>query len=425
MRLRNRYSIFFGILLFLPIGIANAQFDQYTPPGGPQQPETREARLKRELSKARYHLGPVRLAPELSVHDVAYVRNLFAERGEPTSDTTATVSAGVRAYLHTGPKLIWIARVLPEYVWWQRRSEARRLNLSYGLEAVGLFNRVILGAAAARQEQQRILTPEVPQLANARSDQAQASAEVLLGDKLSTVVHAHETRYAGLVDKLAEADLRALAQLDRTEKTVRAGVRWRPRSGWTLGAGAERTQVDFAHAAVDDFSNEGTSPYLEAAIDRRRVFLEMGLEDRTADPQPGSRFAGFHGLTGNFGFGIKPERSLQMVVYGNRNLIYALSPLYSHFLDTREGLALSAGFGDHLTSRLFAETGTDRYTAVQGLAPRRTDDVLSYGMSLSFSVTERLIVVGQVTRSRYTSNQPGVGRSFTQGGITVSLGGDF
>src|SRR6185436_16755606 len=88
-------------ILFLLAGSAKGQFLLFTPPGGPEgRPETTKERLEREISEAPHHLGPVRIAPLVGFRDVAYVRDLFADGTRTRSDVTATVGAGLRAYLH-------------------------------------------------------------------------------------------------------------------------------------------------------------------------------------------------------------------------------------------------------------------------------------------------------------------------------------
>ncbi|HEY4590640.1 MAG TPA: hypothetical protein VII86_15545, partial [Thermoanaerobaculia bacterium] len=108
---------------------------EYTPPGGPEEkPESRQQELEHQVETARYHLGPVRVAPWATLRDIAYVRSLFTSSGvEQPADVTATVGAGFRAYLPNGAKATWIAQVLPEYVWWQKEVERRQLNGRYFL----------------------------------------------------------------------------------------------------------------------------------------------------------------------------------------------------------------------------------------------------------------------------------------------------
>jgi hypothetical protein len=424
MRLKSRFSVFSTFaLLFLLAGIADAQFEQYTPPGGPQQrPEAREDKLKREIDAAHYHLGPVRLAPDVGLKDVAYVRNLFAGESGGESDLTATATAGLHGYLHTGRKVVWVAHVQPDYVWWKKRVDERHLNLSYGIEGLGFFNHLFVGVSAARSEQLRILTPEVLQPTNAQTDQAQVTAELRLSGAFSSFVTALQTRESGLVDN-TEADprLRALALLDRTERVVRGGVRWRPREGWTIGFGAERSQVDFDRTAADS-SNAGTAPVVELLIDRNRIFFLSDLALRSLAARQGSRFVAFDGITGKTAVAVRVGSDLELWAYGDRNLVYSLSQFSPYLDDRRFGLAVAVTANRRILSRFFAETGDERYVSFAANEAQRRDDVSAVGGSVRFLVTETLSVIAQVVHTRYDSNISGADRSYTSGGVSITLG---
>src|SRR6185295_20290484 len=101
MRLKIRASM--TLILCLLAGDVRAQFLKYTPPGGPEEtPESRQADIERQVEEARYHLGPVRIAPWASLRDIAYVRNVFTTGAELPADVTATLGLGLRAYLRNG-----------------------------------------------------------------------------------------------------------------------------------------------------------------------------------------------------------------------------------------------------------------------------------------------------------------------------------
>lgn len=171
IRLKTRASM--KVLRLAALGLAafgltaksaGAQFLQYTPPGGPEvRPESRQDELKRELAEARYHLGPVRIAPWFSLHDIAYVQSVLTTGGEQLpNDLTATFGAGFRAYLHNGPKAIWTAQVLPEYVFWLHQTDRRQLDGRYQLGYNAYFNHLTVEAKAGREQLQQLVTPEVP-----------------------------------------------------------------------------------------------------------------------------------------------------------------------------------------------------------------------------------------------------------------------
>ncbi|HYU35365.1 MAG TPA: hypothetical protein VEW48_24700 [Thermoanaerobaculia bacterium] len=423
--MRFKVRVWIGILSLLACS-AKGQFLLFTPPGGPEsRPETIEDRLDREIRQAPYHLGPVRIAPLVGFRDVAYVRDLFSNTTNSGGDLTATLGAGARGYLHTGSKVIWVGQVLPEYVWWQKRADARRLNLSEGLEMVSLLNRLTVDAAASRIEQQRIVTPEVPELVDAATEVGRLDVELKLTSKLRPFVSARRTRQEGLVEDRHDDPLaQRIALLDRNDHVLRAGLHWIPRTGWIIGVGAERSRVDFDRAALDS-SNEGTAPVLELTLDRPHIFFHTDLAARSLTATSGSRFVDYDGVTGSASVNVVPRSSFQVWLYANRELLYSVSPDYPYLQDERVGLALGSELGRRVVSRVFVETGDDKYTAFSPAAPERSDDLTAYGGSLRFTITETLALSLQATRLELASNQSGFNRSYTSGSLTFSLRGNL
>jgi hypothetical protein len=410
-----------GILFLIAVS-AKGQFLQFSDPGGPEsRPETPKERLEREIAEAPWRLGPLRAAPLVGIRDVAYVRDLLGGTGR--SDVTVTAGAGVRAYLHTGRKVAWIGQVVPEYVWWQNAEDARRLNLSYGIETLGLFNRLTVDAAFSRLEQQRILTPEVTLPVNAGSDRGRLDAELEATGKLFPFILARWNRQEGLVDDRDDPRIETLQLLDREERVARGGVRWRPRTGWTIGLAVERSEVDFDRAELDS-SNEGTAPVLELVVDRRQLFFSADLAARSLTAREGSRFVDFDGVTGVVSLNLWPEARTQLWIYANRNLVYSLTPEYPYLDDERIGISAGTGFGRRIFVRGYVETGSNDYVAAPSAA-RRRDDLVAFGGSVRFSATNHLSLVLQAARIDFDSNLLGNDRSYTSGGLTVALRGNL
>lgn len=423
MRLMIR-AVCIGIL-FLIAANAKGQFLQFAPPGGPDaRPETAKDRLERELADAPYRLGPVRITPLVGFRDVAYVRDLFSSDSEIRSDVTATLSGGLRAYLRTGPKVTWIAQALPEYVWWQEREDARRLNVSGGLETLLLFNRLTVDLAASQVQQQRIVTPEIALPVATSSELTRIEAELELTTSFRPFVSAHRGRQEGLLDDRDDPRIQGIALLDRDEQVLRGGVHWYPRSGWTIGLGAERSRTEFDRASLDS-SNEGTAPVLEVQINRPRIFFRADLAARSLEAVEGSRFVAFDGVTGSVSLNLLPGRRLDVWLYGNRGLIYSLEPEYPYLDDQRVGVSFGSELGRRIYTRLYVETGSEDYVASSPTARERADDLTAYGGSLRFTFTRSLALTFQAARLEIDSNLPGNDRSYTSGGLTFSLHGNL
>ncbi len=429
MRLKIRASmtlilcLLAGLLAGLQANTAGAQFLKYTPPGGPEQvPESRQESLERSAEEARYHLGPVRIAPWATLRDIAYVRSIFSTETSPPNDLTATAGLGLRAFLRNGSKVLWTAQVLPEYVWWQKQSDRQQLNGRYGLGFHGFFNRLTLEVQAGREQQQQIVNPEVLVPASSRTDGGEILSEVELTGATSVFLAASLNQQQNLVDDFGDPRVEELALLDREERVTRAGLRWRPRRRWLIGLGAERSEASFDHDALDR-SNSGTSPVAEVRFQGVRLQFQTDVAARSLAARRGAAFVPYDKITGHASVSVRSPRRLSATLYTQRDLVYSLSSTYAYFDDERLGLAVGVGLGFGLSSRIFAEGGSNAYTPFETGAPRRRDGVSSYGASLSMSLPRNLSFGLQAMRMEFDSDLPGSDRSYTTVGTTIRLGG--
>jgi hypothetical protein len=425
MRLKSRASMTLILCLAAlccKAGSAGAQFVQYTPPGGPEEePETRQERLARELKEARYRLGPVRIAPWATVRDIAYVRSLVSSGQKTTDDLTATAGAGFRAYLRNGPKATWSLQVLPEYVWWQKQTERRQLNGRYLLGFYGYFNHLTVEASAGRQQQLQVVSPEVPVPVSSRGDGGELLTELKITGALSAFASYAFNQQDNVTEGSTDPLTGALRLLDRDERILRSGLRWRPSSIWTIGLGAERTEVDFRHDELDR-SNSGTAPVAEVRYQGHRIGFQADAASRSLRASRGSEFVPFDGTTGNAAISLRSLGRVGGTVYASRNLEYSISPAYAYFLDDRLGLAVTLGLGRRIQTRFYIEGGNNDYTPFAG-SQARTEDVDSYGGSLNFNVRPGLVLGIEGIHSRFGSNLAAGDRSYTSVGATLNLTG--
>jgi hypothetical protein len=423
MRRHTRtFLAFLAGLLFVTAGRAWAQFNQYTPHGGPQErPESRKERLEREVEEARFRLGPLRIDPWIGLRDASYFRGFFSNQEDAPSDFTATLGAGLRTYLRTGRKVVWTGQALPEYVWWSGDGDRSRINGRYGLGLHAFFNRLTVEATAERQQEQQILTPELPQPGSARADNGRLQAELWVTRAFTVFADTGVSRVRYLDSEEIEAPLaERLDLLDREETVTRAGVRWRPREGWMLGLGAERSQVDFESDPLDR-SNEGTAPVAEAIFDRPKLFIQADLAARSLAARQGARFVDFDGITGTAAVSLRPRWRTDLWLYGSRNLVYSLEPAFAYLDDRRLGAALSSRLGGRTVSRVFVETGQEDYTAFDPAAPPREDDLFSYGGTMTFRIGGPVALTLQAVRTEFDSNLPGSDRAYTYVGTQLNL----
>lgn len=419
MRLKILSSMTF--ILWLCAAAAGAQFLQYTPPGGPEEEaETRREKLEHDFQEARFRLGAVRWDPVLTLRDVAYVRNFFANGEGPPDDFSATAGLGIRAFLRNGPKVTWSATVLPEYVWWAKQQERRRLNGTYFLGFAGYFNRLTVEVEAGRQQQQEIVTPEVPVPVSARRDGGELLLELRLTGATSAFSTVSVNRQEVLATDLNDLGLDELERLDREERVVRAGLRWRPREAWTIGLGAEFSEADFEPGTLNR-SNSGTAPVVEARFEGNRLIVQADAAFRSLEAKQGALFLPYDRVTGGASVLLRAGNLLSPGIYFSRGLVYTLSSDYAYTEDERAGASLTISLGERSQARVFAETGTQDYTTFSLLAPSREDDVASYGASFTFGLTRNLFLSVRATRSRFDSNLSELDRTYTSAGATINI----
>jgi len=424
MRLLTRFVS--SVLLLLVAVSAEAQFDQYTTPGGPAgRPADRKAELAKQVASARVKVGPLRVAPEISLKDVEYVKNLVGSAVSTTpSDFTATASGGVRAYLPTGPSVTWTGYALPEYVWWQKEAGRRQLGGLYGVGVDSFWNRLTVAARAVSAAQQQVLSAEVPTLVTARTDHVEGSADLRLTGAISAFASAQVLRQHALGNAVTDPVEPLLAELDREERVERAELRWRPGT-WLIGLGAERSDVTFADRQPGSVnrSNSGTAPVLELSRLHGRLGFDVDLAQRSLTATRGSAFVKFDKTTGHAVVSYEIARPLELFVYANRNLVYSLDPGYSYFDDLRHGASLHLSLGPRARLNVFGETGSLGYTAYLPGIPERHDDLVSFGGSFTFDVLRGAVLGVQGSRTRYNSNIQGDGRTLTLVGFTATFAG--
>ncbi|MFL6194439.1 MAG: hypothetical protein ACJ75H_09730 [Thermoanaerobaculia bacterium] len=400
---------------------AKAQFFQYTPPGGPeQQPESRKEELERQIDKAPYHLGPFHIAPWAALHDVSYVRNFFANGIRTPNDLTATAGAGFRAYLRNGRKAAWTFQVLPEYVWWRDQADRRQINGRYLVAYSGFFNRLTLDVRGGREQQQRVVTPELPIPVSARRDLGEVLAEV----EITPVIHAFASsalnHQNNLVEEGSGLEAEGLRLLDRDELVTRAGLRWIPRRQWSISLGAERSEVDFDHGTLDR-SNAGTAPVAEVRFSGRRVAFETDIAARSLEARQGAQFVPYDRVTGSASLRLGSESHVSTNLYASRNLVYSLSPSYAYLTDDRLGISLTSRLGRRAQGRVFVEQGTEGYTAYLAGAPPREDELSSYGATVIINLRGGFNLTLQGLRAQFDSNLPGGDRNYSVAGAAIDF----
>lgn len=397
-------TLWAGIAALALPSVVGAQFAQYTRPGdlATETTGTTREQVERALEEARWQLGPVRLDPWFGLQDTSWVDNPTAEADGGEDDFTATVGAGLKAYLPTGPKVFWSAHALPEYVWWRRLDERNRLNGRYGLGLFGFFNHLEIEALASRREIQTVVSAEEPERINSRQDRFSLGTRLLLTPK--TALFAEGTVQE--IENLLGAEERQIAgpfdRLNRDEVVLRGGVRYQVRDNVSLGVGIETTEVDFTDPDFDR-SNEGLAPIFELDVDRGKLRIESSFAWRDLESRGDSSFTTYEGLTGHLIVRLVGNR-LEIIPYVRRDLSFSLDFAYSHYEHDVGGLATNLDVGTRSVLRVYGEVGTSRYEAVDPSAPERQRDFVAYGTELAIDLPWDLSLTFGADRVAYGSS---------------------
>lgn len=410
-------------LALLAAAPAAAQVSQYTAPGSLLDRGTsKKEQLENAAEAARWRLGPFRVAPWLSIRDAAYVSDVFAglgAEGEEEADFTVTAGAGVQGFLPLGPKAFFTADALPQYVYWQKQDERRRLNGYYGAGLYGFFNRLNLQATARRAEEQAILTPEFEQRIHTRQDLLDGVAELRVGRAVYLFGSASWMSFEPLVEDLGgDPRLPPFGDLDREERVLRGGVEYHPDDRRRVAVGVERSEVEFGGTARDR-SSSGTAPVLEASFDSDRLHLAAALAHRSLEPTAGSELVPFDETTGQLRATLIPRWRLSYSLYASRGLTYSIEPGYSHFTVDRLGGSIGAKIGRSSSVDVFYETGVHDYAATSAAVPAREDDFLAYGTALHLQLGERVRWNLGVQRTELEPGLAGAGLAGLDRDLTV------
>jgi hypothetical protein len=394
--------------------IVHAQSSQYIAPGVfGRAPEEARAALRAAVDNARWRLGPVRVEPWIALREVAWVDSAEDELAGRDGDLTVAIGAGLRAYLPLGGRTVIAAHLLPEYVWWRERTDARRLA---GRHGVGFFlhgARAGLEVTATASDLTTFLTPEIDSRGELDQRQVEAKLELPLSAKLGVAVRGGVAEIEAR--SLLDDDPFDFAALDREERWLDAGLRWRPTSRLMVGAGVGRQETEFAPGALRDRSNEGESTYVELGWNRAKLSASASWREQELEGEPGSELESFRGSTGSARLAWTPRAGFSLSLYGLRGLTYSVLAPDPYFLDERLGLEASVRVGQRLGLSAFREEGEHR------AAGGERTDVTSTGGRVSVDVWRalRLDVGGRRTRGGIA----GADRSTTELRLGVAFGG--
>lgn len=395
------------VLAALLAGPAAAQIMTETPPQARTLPEAEQ--IERELSTARFRLGPLRLAPFLRLDDIGWTNNAFVTSEGEVDDVTASLSLGARLYLPMGRKVVVRGLVAPTYDWYEEATSLRGWGGTYSGEVLGLLNRLTVGGGGERTRRISATSSEIGRDVQNETTRGFAKAEVKVLDRFSVYAGAERATTRLEDESFATPGLSPVSVLDRTETAYRAGVRYSHSSALSVGAMVERVEARFEREEVVR-DNDVRAALLVVRYDRGRFYVEGTAGIREGGPvvandlYPDFR-AGTYGYFASFFV----TEKLELRLLGSRRPAAALFLDNPYYFETRNGARLRFSLGRRLAVHAQADVGSNRYvnpvieTETETIVVRR-DATRQWGGGLDFRVSRAVSVGLTVTKSDFDSN---------------------
>ena len=408
--------LFITALVLVPLG-SRAQFVQYSPAGDFRGPaETREEAFTREMENARWRFGRLHVNPWLAIRDLTYVKTTSTdESGANEADVSATLGAGLDAYLPVGSGFVVGGYARPGYVWWRDNTDRNRVTGRAGLGLFGNFGRIGLEGAAERSESSQIFSREFEERVNQRWDEIAFELTIDLGKRTAWFARAESRNFESIEDDpLLGSDF---DRLDRSETTLQTGFGVFVRDQFRLGLGVEDTEVDFDITGTFDRSNTGTGTFIELDYSGDRFSARGNLTDRTVEPTAPGSLATFDGQTGSLDVSLRPVGPVQLELSYRNNLSFSLATTSAFFESTISTAAVRVALGSRASLRGFYEAGELDFSDPSN----RLDDLTGGGVTLAFKLGRAQFTIS-ASETEYDSNLPNFDRTVTRLRTGVNFG---
>lgn len=397
--------------------VAQAQFTQYAAPGslGTLEAPIKE-QVEKSMAEARYKLGPVKLAPWIGLRDLSYYDNVFGTTEDKTSDWTATLGVGLRAYLPLGAKVVVAARALPEYVWWKELDNRRGWNGRYGAGVFAYLNRLSIEALVGRTEELGYVSSEVETPVTSREDRGALDAELKLGGHVSILARASRSAFRFDQSEAAQLPDYNLLGLERDETLLGGGLGYAFSDRFRVYLGGMTSDVAFTNPAFDR-SNEGQAPFLEVVLDGNRLHASLKASRWSVQPKTGSTFVETDETVGRVSLTYRQAERLEYGAYAGRSLVYSAGELAPYYLEDRAGVTVGFPLGWRAAVRAFGEWGRQDYAAGEF-----RNDLRSLGANVTLTVYRQVSLLVGATSQR-VDYQNGASTDVLRVQTSVNIGG--
>lgn len=382
--------------------------------------------VETDISTSRYHLGPVRLLPEVDVSNAGYNSNIFGQPKNPVGDWTATVNAGTKFILPFAyNKMFFFGDIFPGYTWYAHNSNLDHFTGTAGGEIAGFFNRLSFDTGA-RASESVVFHSESPAPTLAKDERVFARTDVDLGTVAAVFVDAEADKVRESQDGVPLQDRNQVIRYNRTDEALAGGFRFKLGSDWTITPEFQYTVSRFV-VTPDERNNTSTGYLLGVGYNRPRFYLNLIGGYRSGD-EYNSTFPHYATPVGSFFTSYFVTPWLELRTFGVRRVAYSVDVVNPYYFSMQVGGTANIQVASRILLKGFGLTGQAKYPIAQpvnGEEIHRYDRIWSYGGGISALVYRNIALTGLVTSRHDSSNLPGSSYSILQYSTFLSFTGEF
>jgi len=381
-----------------------------------------------EMSRSRFHLGPIRLLPSINVWNTGYDSNVYATN-DPVAAWTLSVNAGATFLIPFGSKIVLRADAFPQYTWYSGIAGRNQLGGQYSGSLYGFFNRMTAEVFGSYFQQYQRYSTEVDSLVFETSSNALVKFDLQLTSKLGLFGQgAWADVHYRQIDGPPDQEI-GVVRNSRVDTGGRGGLRYMPAEHWSVGLAAEGTFADFDFDP-DLRNNTSTAVLGSVEYSRPKLFFNLLGGWREGDGTQSNYFPRYSTGVGSFFLSYFPIRWLELQVGGHRQVTYSITATNPYFFENRIGGRVHIQVAPRILLSGFVEGGPNNYPRAQPVADsdqlvKRRDESKGYGGGFSTLLWKPIVLSARIFHRKVDSNIPEFNRDYTRYMIFISFSGTF
>jgi hypothetical protein len=358
-----------GLIAVLALAIAAA---------GPASAETwKGLELERKLRETPWHIGPLRIQPQLIISNAGVDSNIFYSPNEPVKDYTVTAGPAATIYLPIHRKLVLSAYGSPQYVWYSKTARERTWNYYLNGAAQISLKNVFFSVEGVYSDARERWNTEIDIRPRRKEEGYGGSALVRLAHKTSIALGYRTVKFDYESVVYGDAfDVRE--RLNRREGYANLSLYYQASSQRRIFIDLEYGLYDFefaSQAVVSDARSGAAYAGLEFSRLGRRVRGRIRVGYKKYDVRA-AEGPDYQGIVGDSQLSVRLAKPL--VVRGSyvRDVRFSLWYNNPYYIESRPGAGASVYPFRFLRLDYDYSMGRNRYPLVGGGGPeeKRLDD---------------------------------------------------